>query len=94
MPKYTSDMIAGYVLYFTSKCIVEAMHVHAGDKKMNSVSAAKIFVFENGDTKVERWGTVNETDMKVICDYIKNNHTEMYKKWINFGGRDYYGKRK
>lgn len=28
MPKYTSDIVAGYTLYFTSKCIVEAMHVH------------------------------------------------------------------
>ena len=29
MPKYTNDKVDGYYLCFTSKCIVEAMHVHA-----------------------------------------------------------------
>ena len=31
MPKYYDFMICGYYLYFTSHCIVEAMHVHASD---------------------------------------------------------------
>ena len=49
MPKYMPDMIAGYYLYFTSKCIIEAMHVHAGDASMSPATAAKLFVYENGD---------------------------------------------
>lgn len=53
MPKYTTDIIAGYTLYFTSKCIVEAMHVHASNKKLTEAGSAKLFVFENGDTKIE-----------------------------------------
>ena len=39
MPKYFDFMICGYYLYFTSHCIVEAMHVHASDKLMNCVKA-------------------------------------------------------
>lgn len=35
MPKYTDDIIAGYTLYFTSKCVIEAMHVHASDKELS-----------------------------------------------------------
>ena len=34
MPKYYDYKVAGYYLYFTSHCIVEAMHVHASDRKM------------------------------------------------------------
>ena len=29
MPKYYEFMICGYYLYFTSHCVIEAMHVHA-----------------------------------------------------------------
>ena len=38
MPKYYAYMIAGYYLYFTSKCIVEAFHVHASDKRLSEES--------------------------------------------------------
>lgn len=33
MPKYFPFKVADHNLYFTSHCIVEAMHVHASDKK-------------------------------------------------------------
>lgn len=92
MPKYTSDIIAGYSLYFTSKCIVEAMHVHAGDKKMDRNSSAKLFVYENGETKIERWGMVNKTDMPIIQAYIKNNYEEMYVKWSKYSDNGFYSK--
>ena len=84
MPKYTSDIVAGYTLYFTSKCIVEAMHVHASDKDLNHDSAAKLFVYDNGDTSVEKQGRVNDKDMAKIQRYIKNNYMEMYKKWTEY----------
>lgn len=92
MPKYTSDIVAGYTLYFTSKCIVEAMHVHASDKALSQNVSAKLYVYENGDTKVERFGQVSETDMKRIQRYIKNNHKEMYKKWSKYADTGYYEK--
>ena len=92
MPKYTSDIVAGYVLYFTSKCIVEAMHVRASEKEMAQQYAAKLFVYKNGDTKVQRRGTVNDTDMKKIQAYIKNNHELMYNKWKKYSDNGYYEK--
>ena len=36
MPKYYDFMICGYYLYFTSHCIVEAMHVHVSDRHLRS----------------------------------------------------------
>lgn len=90
MPKYTSDVVAGYILYFTSKCVVEAMHVHASDKEMSQNDSAKLFVLKDGSTKVERTGCVNEKDMKRIQRYIKNNYIEMYKKWKRYSDTDFY----
>ena len=93
MPKYINDMVAGYILYFTSKCTIEAMHVHASDKDLTEVGPAKLFVYDNGDTKIERWGTVNEQDMKKIQTYIKNNYQVMYEKWSRYSDNGFYGKR-
>lgn len=33
MPKYYEYKVAGCFLYFTSKCIIECMHMHASDRK-------------------------------------------------------------
>ena len=93
MLKYTSDIVAGYILYFTSKCVIEAMHVHASDRAMTEKRSAILYVYENGDTKVERFGMVNEKDMKKIQQYIKNNHEVMYQKWIKYSDNGYYKKR-
>ena len=78
MPKYTNDIIAGYTLYFTSKCIIEAMHVHASEKELSERNSAKLFVYKNGDTKIVERGTINDIDMHKIRQYIKINHTQMY----------------
>ena len=91
MPKYTNDIVAGYVLYFTSKCVIEAMHVHASDRQLYEAGSAKLFVYKSGDTKIMAWGTVNEQDMRKIQAYIKANHTLMYKKWIKYSDNGYYG---
>ena len=40
MPKYYPFKIADHYLYFTSECIVEAMHVHASDRKMTEAQSA------------------------------------------------------
>ena len=34
MPKYYGYKVFGYYLYFTSHCVVEAMHAHASDSKL------------------------------------------------------------
>lgn len=93
MPKYTPDMIAGYYLYFTAKCVIEAMHVHAGDAAFNPGTAAKLYVYENGDTKIQKKGCVNDTDMTRIRTYIKLNYKQMYKKWKKYSDNGYYNKR-
>ena len=94
MPKYTNDVVAGYILYFTSKCVIEAMHVHASNKELSEIGSAKLFVYENGDTRITAWGTVNELDMKKIQTYIKLNHKQMYQKWIRYSENGYYHKQK
>ena len=93
MPKYTNDIVAGYVLYFTSKCVIEAMHVHASNKELSEVNSAKLFVYEDGDTKVTAWGTVNDKDMNVIQTYIKINYRSMFEKWQQYSDNGYYEKR-
>ena len=90
MPKYTSDIIAGYTLYFTTKCIIEAMHVHASDKQLSEGGSVKLFVYDNGDTKIENWGTANEYEMNKIRKYIKNNYKTMYKKWKQHSDNGFY----
>ena len=90
MPKYTSDIVAGYTLYFTSKCVIEAMHVHASDRALTEDKSAKLFVYENGDTKIERYGQVNDRDMKKIQHYIKNNYVQMYHKWCQYSDNGFY----
>lgn len=44
MPKYFRDKIADHYLYFTSKCIVEAMHVIWTCTKPGKILAAVIFI--------------------------------------------------
>lgn len=45
MPKYFAEKIFGHWLYFTTHCILEAMHVHASqDSKLREKGAAKFFV--------------------------------------------------
>lgn len=92
MPKYTNDIIAGYTLYFTSKCVIEAMHVHASDKELSEKGSAKLFVYQNGDTKISRNGNVNDSDMRLIQAYIKVNHEQMYQKWKSRSDTGYYKK--
>ena len=52
MPKYFDFKVYGYYLYFTSKCIVECMHVHASDTRLTEAGSAKFFVKANGDTEL------------------------------------------
>ena len=77
MPKYYSFMICGYYLYFTSHCIVEAMHVHASDKKLTEAGSAKFFVKSSGDTVVENKGMLNDREVAKIRAFIKENYKEI-----------------
>lgn len=91
MPKYYDFKVCGYYLYFTSKCIVEAMHVHASDSKLTEAGSAKFFVKSNGDTVVQKRGRLNGREIKIIQEFIKDNYEAMYQKWSALSHEGFYG---
>ncbi|MGN0070554.1 MAG: DUF4160 domain-containing protein [Atopobiaceae bacterium] len=90
MPKYYSYKIAGYFLYFTSKCIIEAFHVHASDGTLREEGSAKLFVKSDGSTRVMNRGRLTDRELRVIQQFIADNYEEMYLMWSNFGGKGYF----
>ncbi len=90
MPKYYSFQIAGHYLYFTSFCIIEAMHVHASNKEMTEACSAKFYVFADGTSRLEKRGDLKDREISIIQKFIKENYLEMYQTWKNFGGGDFY----
>lgn len=91
MPKYYDYKVCGYYLYYTSHCVIEAMHVHASDKKLTESGAAKFFVKSNGDTTIEKKGRLTNKETRVIQNFIKENYKEMYIKWQELSDKGYYG---
>lgn len=81
MPKYFDFKVGGYFLYYTSKCVVEAMHVHASNKATTRGGSAKFWVYSNGDSKVADRGCLSNVELQVIQRFIKGNYISMYKKW-------------
>lgn len=71
MPKYYEFKVCGYYLYYTASCVIEAMHVHASDKKLTEAGSAKFFVMNNGDTTVERQGQLSDREVRKIREFIK-----------------------
>ena len=90
MPKYYRDRIADHYLYFTSQCIVEAMHVHASDKKLTEADSAKFFVRSDGSSVLQKRGDLTDRESNIISRFIKENYLDMYKTWKDFGGQDFY----
>lgn len=93
MPKYYGFKVYGYYLYYTSSCVIEAMHVHASDKKLTEAGSAKFFVKSNGDTTVERQGILSDREVRKIREFIKKHYKEMYLKWIETSDTGFYGDR-
>ncbi len=83
-------MICGYYLYFTSHCIVEAMHVHASDKKLTEIGSAKFFVKPNGETVVQTVGILTDKELRKIRQFIKENYMEMYSTWAKMSKQGFY----
>ena len=90
MPKYFNFKIAGYFLYYTSKCIIECMHVHASDKALTEEGSAKFFVKDNGDTEVAKRGILNDREISKIQDFIKEHYLEMYLRWSQMSSNSFY----
>ena len=91
MPKYYEFKVAGYYLYFTSFCTIECMHVHASDRKLTESSSAKFFVKKNGDTEVQKKGTLTDRELNKIQKFIKNNYQDMYIVWSKYSENGFFG---
>ena len=83
--------MCGYYLYYTASCVIEAMHVHASDRKLTEAGSAKFFVKSDGDTTIEKQGQLNEREVREIRKFIKKNYKEMYLKWQQLANTGYYG---
>ena len=92
MPKYFRDKVANHYLYFTSQCIVEAMHVHASDRHLSEYDYAKFFVKADGTSVMKKRGDLTNSEIISIKKFIKENYLSMYQTWKDFGGSDFYGK--
>ena len=92
MPKYYEFKVCGYYLYFTSHCIVEAMHVHASDNKLTESGSAKFFVKSSGETVVQDKGRLNDRELSKIQAFIKENYMEMYLKWTEYSENGFFEK--
>ena len=90
MPKYYSFLVADHYLYFTSFCVVEAMHVHASDKELTEARSAKFFVRADGSSKMEKRGDLTDRQVSVIQKFIKENYVEMYQRWKTYGGGEFF----
>ena len=90
MPKYYGYKVYGYYLYFTSHCVVEAMHVHASDRKLTERSSAKFFVKADGETTVAERGMLNDREIAGIRDFIKMHYRDMYLRWSEFSDKGFY----
>ena len=90
MPKYYEFKVCGYYLYFTSHCIIEAMHVHASDNKLTEGGSAKFFVKSSGETTVQNKGILNDREILKIQAFIKENYKEMYLKWSEYSEKGFY----
>lgn len=93
MPKYYEFKVCGYYLYYTASCVVEAMYVHASDKRMTEAGSAKFFVKSNGDTTVEKQGKLTDREVRKIRAFIKKNYKEMYFKWQKIADTGFYGEK-
>ncbi|MBQ6505618.1 MAG: DUF4160 domain-containing protein [Flexilinea sp.] len=93
MPKFYPYKIADHFLYFTAECIVEAMHVHASDRKMTEAYSAKFLVRSDGSSFMQKRGDLTDKEIRLITEFIKENYIDMYKMWKNFGGMDFYQKK-
>ena len=90
MPKYFQDKVAGYYLYYTKHCILEAMHAHASDKKLTETGSAKFFVREDGSSYVQERGMLNDREIGVIQKYIRKHYKEMYEVWSEDSAEGFY----
>jgi len=90
MPKYFKNKVCGYYLYYTSFCLVECMHAHASDAKLTEAGSAKFFVKRDGSTVVQKRGILNDREIRIIQEFIKEHYIEMYELWKTDSDKGFY----
>ena len=90
MPKYYEFKVCGYYLYYTASCVIEAMHVHASDRKLTEAGSAKFFVKGNGDSVLQNRGLLTDREVSKIQAFIKENYEKMYEKWAQYSKNGFY----
>lgn len=91
MPKYYEYMVAGYYLYFTSHCVIEAMHVHASNKELKESGSAKFWVYEDGSTKLAHNNHhLKSHEITEIQKFIKENYKDMFNTWSKRSSKGFY----
>lgn len=84
--KYTDKEIAGKNLYCDSSCIIEAiMHAHVNKPPVRE-GAAKIWIHADGRTTISDKGSMSDTVLAEVCDFIKANIILMRRKWAGWSG--------
>ena len=90
MPKYYEFKVAGYYLYFTSKCVVECMHVHASDEELTENGSAKLFVKADGESVLQKRGRLNDRELRIVQKFISERYREMYQKWAEYSREGFF----
>ena len=90
MPKYFKNKVCGYYLYYTSFCLVECMHALASDAKLTEEGSAKFFVKSDGSTVVQKRGILNDREIRIIQEFIKEHYIEMYELWKTDSDKGFY----
>ena len=92
MPKYFAEKVLGHWLYFTTHCILEAMHVHASsDSKLREKGSAKFFVYADGSSRMMAQGSLRDHEVPVMQEFIKQHYLEMFAKWQELSDSGFYG---
>ena len=78
-------------MYYTARGVIEAMYVHASDRKLTEAGSAKFFVKNNGNTTLEKQGNLTDREVRKIRAFIKEHYKEMYLKWIELADTGFYG---
>ena len=82
MPKYYEFKVCGYYLYYT-----------ASDRKLTEAGSAKFFVKNDGDTTLEKQGSLTDREVRKIRAFIKEHYKEMYLKWVELADTGFYGEK-
>lgn len=62
MPKYYEFKVCGYYLYYTSSCVIEAMHVHASDLILHFIlyDSIKQFIIKTTNRSLSKSNTTEK----------------------------------